>query len=105
MAGYYYLHGNVVNKPLSDALYQGKVGDTSYYMFPTGTLPVLMPLAQLGVPKPILGLLDAPLRVLIEDAYARNVSPGTPTGASILPIGNPIALAVHLLGSIPVRSV
>ena len=90
---------------MSDALYQGKVGDTSYYMFPTGTLPVLMPLAQLGVLKPILGLLDAPLRVLIEDAYARNVSTGTPTGASILPIGNPIALAVHLLGSIPVRSV
>jgi hypothetical protein len=41
---------------------------------------------------PILGLLDAPLRVLIEDAYARNVSPGTPTGASILPVGNPIAV-------------
>ena len=102
LAAYLYLHGNVVNKPLSEALYQGKVGDTSYYMFPTDTLPVLMPLEQLGVPKPILGLLDAPLRVLIEDAYARNVSPGTPTGASILPIGNPIALALHLLASIPV---
>jgi hypothetical protein len=102
LAGYYYLHGNVVNEPLSDAVFQGKVGDTSYYMFPTNTLPILMPLQQLGVPKPILGLLDAPLRVLIEDAYARNVSPGTPTGASILPIGNPIALAVHLVESIPV---
>ena len=102
IAGYIYLHGNVVNQPLSDALFQGKVGDTSYYLFPTSTLPILMPLQQIGVPKPILGFLDAPLRVIIEDAYARTVSPGTPTGISILPIGNPVALAVHLVESIPV---
>jgi hypothetical protein len=102
LAGFYYLHGNVINKSLTDAVYQGKQGDTSYYMFPTDTLPILMPLKQIGVPSPVLRLLDAPLRVLIEDAYARDVSPGTPVPASILPIGNPIALVVKLVASIPV---
>ncbi|HKP40588.1 PE-PPE domain-containing protein [Mycobacterium sp.] len=102
IAGFAYLHGNVINRPLSDAQFQGKMGDTTYYLFTSDTLPILMPLDQIGVPKPIVRLLDAPLRVLIEDAYARDVNPGTPTPASILPIGNPIALALHLLASIPV---
>jgi hypothetical protein len=102
IAGFVYLHGNVVNRPLSDAQYQGTMGDTTYYLFTTDTLPILTPLVQIGVPSPIIRLLDAPLRVLIEDAYARDVNPGTPTPASILPIGNPIALALKLLASIPV---
>jgi len=29
---------NVVKRPLRDAVFQGKVGDTSYYMFPTTRL-------------------------------------------------------------------
>ncbi|MGX9787660.1 PE-PPE domain-containing protein [Mycobacterium sp. MMS18-G62] len=102
IAGFAYLHGNVINRPLSDAQFQGKMGDTTYYLFTADTLPILTPLAQIGVPAPIIRLLDAPLRVLIEDAYARDVNPGTPTPASILPIGNPIALALNLLASIPV---
>jgi hypothetical protein len=102
LAGFVFLHGNVVNRPLGDAKFQGTMGDTTYYLFTTDTLPILMPLAAIGVPSPIIRLLDAPLRVLIEDAYARDVNPGTPTPASILPIGNPITLALKLLASIPV---
>ena len=102
IAGFIYLHGDVINRPLSDAQYQGTMGDTTYYLFTADTLPILMPLVQIGVPAPIIRLLDAPLRVLIEDAYARDVNPGTPTRARILPIGNPITLTLRLLASIPV---
>jgi hypothetical protein len=101
-AGYLLLHGNVVDKPLSDAKYQDTVGDTTYYMFPTDILPILMPLQQIGIPKALLKLIDAPMRVLIEDAYVRNLSPGVPVGLSILPVGNPIAVVINLLRSIPV---
>ncbi len=102
LAGYALLHGGVVNKPSSDALFQGKHGDTSYYMFPTELVPVLMPLQMIGVPKPILSFFDEFARVLIEDAYLRDVNPGVATAASLLPFGNPITLALKLLAAIPV---
>ena len=102
LAGYALLHGGVVNKPSSEALFQGKHGDTSFYMFPTELVPILMPLAMIGVPKPILSFFDEFARVLIEDAYLRDVNPGVPTAASLLPFGNPITLVLKLLAAIPV---
>ena len=102
LAGYALLHGGVVNKLSSEALFQGKHGDTSFYMFPTELVPVLMPLQMVGVPKPILSFFDEFFRVVIEDAYLRDVNPGVPTAASLLPFGNPITLALKLLAAIPV---
>jgi hypothetical protein len=99
--GYYYLHGRAPSLSLSDAQFQGQYGDTSYYLYPTQLLPVLMPLAQLGVPSPILAGLDAPLRVLVEAGYDRTISPGQPTPANFLYFPNPAALAVNLIVSIP----
>ncbi|HEX2284346.1 MAG TPA: PE-PPE domain-containing protein, partial [Mycobacterium sp.] len=71
LAGYYYLHEDVVERPLTEAEFQGRHGDTTYYLFTADILPILMPLQDAGVPSPILRLLDAPLRVAIEDAYLR----------------------------------
>ena len=102
LAGYALLHGGVVDKPSGEALFQGKQGDTSFYMFPTELVPVLMPLQMIGVPKPILSFFDEFFRVVIEDAYLRDVNPGVPTAASLLPFGNPITLALKLLAAIPV---
>ena len=102
LLGYAFLHGGVVNKPSSEALFQGKEGDTSYYLFPTELVPILMPLQMIGVPKPILSFFDEFFRVLIEDAYLRDVNPGVPTAASLLPIGDPIGLVLKLLAAIPV---
>ena len=99
--GYVYLHGGYPNLSLSNAQFQGQFGDTSYYLYPTQLLPVLMPLAQLGVPSPILAVLDAPLRVLVEAGYDRTISPGQPTPANFLYFPNPAALAVNLIVSIP----
>jgi hypothetical protein len=102
LAAYLYLHGDVIDRPLTDAEYQGQLGDTTYYLYPARTLPILMPLEQLGVPSPIVRFLDTVTRVAVEDAYLRGVNPGAPTAASLLPIGNPITLALNLLAAVPV---
>jgi hypothetical protein len=98
--GYVYLHGDYWD--VGTPILQDKYGDTTYYMIGTDTLPVLMPLGQFGVPHPILSVLDAPLRVIIEQlGYDRTVSPGQPTPAGLIPFVNPINLAVSLVVSIP----
>ncbi|KUH86179.1 MULTISPECIES: PE-PPE domain-containing protein [unclassified Mycobacterium] len=100
VAGYYYLHGDLQNADFDDALYQGSHGDTDYYLYPTKRLPILMPFEGV-VPSPVLTLLDAPLRVLIEGAYARDVSPGVGTKVGLLPFRNPIQTALNLVAAIP----
>ncbi|MCT7657353.1 PE-PPE domain-containing protein [Mycobacterium deserti] len=99
-AGYYYFHGDLQNRDFEDAEYQGHTGDTDYYLIRAQRLPILKPVEGF-VPSPILTLLDAPLRVLIEGAYARDVDPGVATKVGLLPFRNPVATAINLLRSIP----
>ncbi|OBF90787.1 hypothetical protein A5790_16360 [Mycobacterium sp. 852002-51152_SCH6134967] len=100
LASYYYLHGDLQNENFDDAVYQGSYGDTDYYLYPAERLPILMPFEAFA-PSPILTALDAPLRVLIEGAYARDVNPGVATKVGLLPFRNPIATAINLVKSIP----
>lgn len=86
---------------MNDAVYQGQYGDTAYYMVPTARLPLLEPLALLGVPDPILAAIDAPLRVLVESGYDRSISPGEPTQARLIPINHPRQTARNFLLAIP----
>ena len=101
LLGYGMLHGETVNVPLSEAQYQGREGDTRYYLIETDIVPLLQPF-QLFVPKPILKALDAPLRVIIEDAYDRDIGPGVPTPASWRPFRDFVGMVVRLVASIPV---
>ncbi len=101
LLGYGMLHGETVNVPLSEARYQGREGDTRYYLIETDIVPLLQPF-QLFVPKPILKAIDAPLRVIIEDAYDRDIGPGVPTSASWRPFRDFIGMVVRLVASIPV---
>jgi len=101
LLGYALQHSSTVDVPFEQARYQGREGDTTYYLIENDIVPLLQPLA-LFVPKPILKALDAPLRVLIEDAYARDISPGTPSPFSWWPTGDLFGLTVNLLKSLPV---
>jgi hypothetical protein len=101
IAGIQYLHSDYQSVGLGDALYQGSYGDTDYYMIPSGRLPLLMPLADAGVPSPVVTMLDAPTRVLVEAGYDRTVSPGAPTQASILYFPNPVQTGVNFIIAIP----
>ena len=101
-AAYYYLHGNVPSQSLSQAINQGTYGDTTYYLLPSQRLPILLPLKQIGVPDPLLAVVDAPLRVLIESAYYRDTSPGQSVSFQLLPQKDLGTLAVNLIASVPV---
>ncbi len=101
LMGYGLLHGETVNVPFDQARYQGREGDTSYYLIETDIVPLLQPLESF-IPKPILMAIDAPLRVIIEDAYDREISPGTPTSFSWWPVNDLFGMAVKLIKSLPV---
>ena len=63
----------------------------------------MLPLQTIGVPDPMLAVLDAPLRVLIEDAYIRrDQALVSPYRSKLCPIGNPVSLIANLAASIPV---
>ncbi|KUI24401.1 hypothetical protein AU194_27460 [Mycobacterium sp. GA-2829] len=102
LMGIYYLHGDYWSTGVAAPLEQAEVGDTTYYMIPTDRLPLLTPLAQLGVPSPLLTALDAPLRVIVEWGYDRDADHvGTPTRAGLFPVANPITGLTNLVIAIP----
>lgn len=81
---------------------QGRYQDSTYYLIPTPTLPLLWPVAQIPYAGPfVTALLDPPLRVLVESGYDRLINPGAPTPANWLYFQNPISTAINLLQSIP----
>lgn len=59
-------------------------GTTTTYMVPTTTLPLLMPLQQLGVAAPIVGDLNAALTPLVDAGYSQY----DPTGGPYLSHGS-----------------
>jgi hypothetical protein len=61
-------------------------GTTTYYLVPTTTLPLLMPLQQLGVPASIVTPLNTVLTPIVEAGYNRDPSQvGVATSAQLLP--------------------
>lgn len=101
LLGYHQLHGETIDVPFDQALYQGREGDTSYYLVETDIVPILQPL-DFFIREPILKAIDAPLRVIIEDAYDRGIGPGTPTPFNWRPTNDGLALAGKLIRSMPV---
>ncbi|MEZ0355535.1 PE-PPE domain-containing protein [Mycobacterium sp. SA01] len=82
---------------------QGQHGDTHYYLVSTPILPLLMPLQDFGrLGHALADTLDAPLRVIVESAYDRTVSPGVPTPWNLRYFPNPVTFATNLASSIPV---
>jgi hypothetical protein len=108
IAGIVYLHGTYESQitPETDLTTTDsdirQYGSTTYYTIGTDRLPILLPLRDIGVPDPILAVLDAPLRVIIEQGYDRALSPGVPTPAQFFRIPDLIGDAVNLVSAIPV---
>ena len=101
LLGYGLLHGETVDVPFGEARYQGREGDTSYYLIETDIVPLLQPFAFF-IPKAILKAIDAPLRVIIEDAYDRGINPGVPTAAGWWPTNDLFGLIADVIRAIPV---
>jgi len=82
---------------------QGQYQDSTYYLIPTTTLPLLRPVAALAIIGPLIAtILDPRLRVLVESGYDRTINPGASTPAQYLYFPNPVTTAINLLASIPI---
>jgi hypothetical protein len=90
--GFYYLHGNYQgvnpNDPNTPKIVttspNGNMTDI-LILAPPGQLPILMPLAQVGVPQPILVALDPVTRAIIETGYNRTSDPSQQVTFALLP--------------------
>jgi len=81
---------------------QGQYQDSTYYLVPTPTIPLLRPLNALPIVGSLLAtILDPPLRVLVETGYDRTINPGAPTPAKFLYVPNPVNTVVNFLVAIP----
>ena len=101
VAGYYFVHLRPLD--IGTPELQGQYQDSTYYLIPTPTLPILTPIAMIPWIGPLVaGVLDPPLRVLVESAYNRTINPGTPTMANPFYIQNPLRTIVNFLNAIPV---
>ena len=81
---------------------QGQYQDSTYYLIPTSTLPLLLPLTVVPFLGPLLATtLDPPLRVLVETGYDRTINPGAPTPAKFLYFPDPITTTGNFLAAIP----
>jgi hypothetical protein len=58
--------------------------ETTYHIIPTTTLPLLDPLIQLGVPSPIIDLVEPDLKVLVNLGYG-SITEGWSQGPANIP--------------------
>jgi PE-PPE domain len=77
-------------------------GDTTYYTVTPKVLPLVRPLHSIPlIGKPIADLIEPALRVIIEETgYNRNIPFGQPTEIQLVPVFNPVSLAVKLIPAI-----
>jgi hypothetical protein len=75
-------------------------GDTDYYFHPTDDLPLFGPLRMIGVPEPLIDVVEPFFRVLVELGYDRSILPGEPTPARLIPPINPVKVAADLVDAV-----
>jgi hypothetical protein len=80
LAGMAYFHEATPLATRSDAVEVSQVtsdlgGTTTTFMIPSPTLPLLKPLQQLGVPKPVVNVLNSALKPIVDAGYSR-LTPG-----------------------------
>jgi hypothetical protein len=81
---------------------QGQYQDSTYYLVPTTTLPLLRPLLVVPFLGPLIATtVDPPLRVLTESGYDRTINPGTPRTANYFYVPNLVTLTTNFLKAIP----
>jgi hypothetical protein len=76
-------------------------GDTTYITVAPRVLPLLVPLHMIGLGV-VADLMEPALRDIIEQTgYDRSIPYGQPTPFRLIPIFNPIELAIDLIADIP----
>lgn len=103
--GVFYVHAYALDVSMAaDAptspTFQGTHGDTSYYFFDTPDLPLFGPLRSLGVPEPLIDVVEPFFRVLVELGYDRSIPPWEPTPARLIPQVNPARVITDLVNAV-----
>ena len=80
--------------------YQGTHGDTDYYFFETQDLPLFGPLRTLGVPEPLIDVVEPFFKVIVDLGYDRSIPPWEPTPARLIPPLNPVTVAADLVNAV-----
>jgi PE-PPE domain len=80
--------------------YEGTHGDTDYYFFENEDLPLFGPLRTLGVPEPLIDVVEPFFREIVELGYDRSIRPWEPTPARLIPVRDPAKVAADLIGAI-----
>jgi hypothetical protein len=75
-------------------------GDTTFYFIPTTELPLLDPLATLGVPESVLNIVQPALQVIIEAGYDRSIPFGDPTPAQLIPTVDPVTFTFEFANAV-----
>lgn len=99
------LHAAYGSYSLSDpsVLDQGQYGDTRYYLMSSDVLPLLKPVQYIPIIGPALAdSWDPVLRVIVESAYDRSISPGVTTPFNVFYFEDPIRLAANIIAAVPV---
>jgi hypothetical protein len=103
--GMFYVHAwpfdaSLPADPTTSPAYQGTHGDTSYYFFENPDLPLFGPLRTLGVPEPVIDVIEPFFRVLVELGYDRSIPPWEPTPARLIPQLDPAKVMTDLVAAI-----
>jgi len=103
--GVFYVHLNDFDvrlpaQPRKSPAYQGTYGDTDYYFFETKDLPLFDPLRSLGVPEPLIDVVEPVARWAVELGYDRSIKPWEPTPARLIPMHDPAKVAGDLVKAI-----
>jgi hypothetical protein len=96
----YILDVSLPADPTKSPAYQGKHGDTSYYLFENPDLPLFGPLRTLGVPEPLIDVVEPFFKVIVDLGYDRTIKPWEPTPAQLIPPLNPVKVAGDLVDAI-----
>jgi len=70
--GFVYVHSRYLDPgPGEPPPIHTTTGDTDYYFYPTDNLPVFGPLRTIGVPEPVIDVVEPVAKVLVEQGYDR----------------------------------
>ena len=105
LLGFLYVHlyafdVSLAPDPSTSTPFQDTHGDTSYYFFKTQDLPLFDPLRTLGMPEPVIDVVEPFFRVLVELGYDRSIPPWEPTPARLIPTLDPAKVTADLLNAI-----
>jgi hypothetical protein len=104
--GFWYVHLHAFDVSLppdptnTSPAYQGHYGETDYYFFETADLPLFGPLRTLGVPEPLIDVVEPFFKVIVDLGYDRSIPPWEPTPARLIPPLNPGSVVTDLVDAI-----